>query len=57
MSYSATEVMSFHMRPPGDQNGKPVSSKDQTGWDAYVNQYRAVSDLKSQHILCLPKNR
>lgn len=57
MKYSDTEVMSFHVRPPSATAGTSVSSKDQTGWDAYVNLYRAASDIKSEYTVCLPKNR
>lgn len=57
MQYSDTEVMSFHVRPPSGGGGMSVASKDQAGWDAYVKQYRDASDMKSEHIVCLPKNR
>jgi hypothetical protein len=57
MTYSETEVMSFHVRPPAPAAGASVSSKDQAGWDAYVKLYRDTSDLKSEHFACLPKNR
>jgi hypothetical protein len=54
--YSDTEIIAFHVRPPSGVNGASVASKDQASWDAYVKLYRDSSDIKSDYIVCLPKN-
>ena len=48
--YSDSEVMTFHVRPPG-----PTTTDAE--WDAYVKMYRDQSDIKSDYMVCLPKKR
>lgn len=48
--YSDTEIMTFHVRPPGEMT-------TDAEWDAYVKMYRDNSDIKSEHMVCLPKKR
>jgi len=55
--YSETEVMTFHVGSPATMSAVGVSKKDQAGWDNYVKQYRDSSDIKSETVVCLPKNR
>jgi hypothetical protein len=45
------------VRSPAGANGSTVASKDPVGWDAYVKQYQDSSDIKSEYMVCLPKNR
>ena len=52
MKYSDTEVVTYHVRPPG---GKETAPKQDTAWDAYVKQYRDTSDIKSSYLTCMPK--
>jgi hypothetical protein len=47
--YSDTEIMVFHVRPPW-------TLKRDAAWDAYVQQYSDISNVKSLYITCLPKN-
>jgi hypothetical protein len=51
-SYSETEVVTHHIRPPGPEE---VGAKRDAAWDAYVKQYRDTSDLKSLYTTCMPK--
>ena len=51
-TYSETEVMTFHVRPPDPAITK---GKDQAGWDAFVKAYRDTSDLKTEQMICVPK--
>jgi hypothetical protein len=55
--YSDSEIVAFHVRPPGASAGASVSSKDQAGWDAYTKLYRDSSNIKSEYVVCLPKTR
>jgi hypothetical protein len=50
--YSDTEVMTYHVRPPGPSQ---TQAKRDAAWDAYVKQYRDTSDIKNEYITCLPK--
>ena len=52
LSYSETEVVTQHLRPPGPEK---TASKHDAAWDAYVKQYRDTSDLKSEYTTCMPK--
>lgn len=56
-TYSETDIIAFHVRPPSGANGASVASKDQPAWDAFVKLYRDSSDIKSEYAVCLPKNR
>src|SRR5262249_11002752 len=47
---SKTEVMTIHYNPAG----AAVAMRD-AAWDAYVAEYRANSDIASEHTACLPK--
>ncbi len=49
MSYSDSEVITYHVRPPGSD------AKHDAAWDAYVKQYRDTSDIKTQYLTCMPK--
>ena len=51
MTYSDTEVITYHVRPPG---GAQQIKRD-SAWDAYVKQYRDTSDIKSEYLSCMPK--
>jgi hypothetical protein len=51
-SYSETEVVTQHIRPPGPDK---TAGKIDAAWDAYVKQYRDTSDLKSEYTTCMPK--
>lgn len=51
-SYSETEVVTQHIRPPGPEK---TAAKRDAAWDAYVKQYRDTSDLKSEYTTCMPK--
>jgi hypothetical protein len=50
MKYSDTEVVTYHIRPPGS-----VSPKGDAAWDAYVKMYRDTSDIKTTYMTCMPK--
>lgn len=52
MAYSDTEVITYHVRPPGGAQTQP---KRDAAWDAYVKQYRDTSDMKSEYFTCMPK--
>jgi hypothetical protein len=52
MAYSDTEVITYHVRPPGGAQTQP---KKDAAWDAYVKQYRDTSDIKSEYLSCMPK--
>jgi hypothetical protein len=52
MKYSDTEVVTYHVRPPG---GKETMAKHDAAWDAYVKMYRDTSDIKSTYVTCMPK--
>ena len=43
MKYSDTEVITYHVRPPGREE---LAAKRDAAWDAYVKQYRDTSDIK-----------
>ena len=52
IKYSDSEVMSFHLRPPGASR---TPNKNDAAWDAFVKQYRDNSDLKSEYWACIPR--
>jgi len=52
MKYSDTEVVTYHVRPPGP---KETQAKRDAAWDAYVKQYRDTSDIKNEYMTCMPK--
>lgn len=52
MKYSDTEVITYHIRPPGGGQTQP---KRDAAWDAYVKQYRETSSIKSEYFSCMPK--
>jgi hypothetical protein len=54
MKVSATEVMSFHVRPPAADAKLPQTD---AAWDAFVAQYRAVSDIANEWTVCMPKQK
>jgi hypothetical protein len=51
MSYSDSEVITYHVRPPGPQK----TPQHDAAWDAYVKQYRDTSDIKTEYFTCMPK--
>jgi hypothetical protein len=54
LEYSDTEVLTYHLRPPG--MGNPPGQGD-AAWNAYVKLYRDNSDIKSEYVTCLPRLR
>jgi len=52
ISYSAAEVVTHHLRPPGPAQ---TAAKRDAAWDDYVKQYRDTSEIKNEYITCLPK--
>jgi hypothetical protein len=51
VKYSDTEVLTYHIRPPGP-------GRVQTGdasWNAFVQQYRDNSEIKAEYVTCMPK--
>jgi hypothetical protein len=52
VKYSETEIMSFHLRPPGTSR---IPNKNDAAWEAFVKQYRDNSDLKSEYSACIPR--
>jgi hypothetical protein len=52
VKYSDTEVMSFHLRPPGASR---TPNKNDAAWEAFVKQYRDNSDLRSEYWACIPR--
>jgi hypothetical protein len=47
-SNSTTERVSIHMNSPG----VPADKRD-AGWDAYVSEYRATSDISTEKYACV----
>jgi hypothetical protein len=50
--FSETEVLSFHLRPPAQER---TPNRGDAAWNKYVQQYREVSEIKSEHMVCMPK--
>ena len=50
MKYSDTEVVTYHIRPPG-----AATPRGDAAWGAYVKMYRDTSDIKSTYMTCMPK--
>ena len=50
MKYSDTEVVTYHLNPPGS-----AAPKGDAAWDAYVKMYRDTSDIKTTYFTCMPK--
>ncbi len=53
MTYSDTEVISYHIRPPAQDR---IPKRGDAAWNAYVKQYRDSSDIKSEYTTCMPKS-
>jgi hypothetical protein len=49
---SDTEVMTLHVRPPFDR----LPNRGDAAWNAYVQQYKESSELKSEYLTCMPKS-
>jgi hypothetical protein len=51
LKYSDTEVLTYHIRPPGPGRVKAPDAS----WNAFVRQYRENSDIKAEYFTCVPK--
>ena len=51
VSYSDTEVLSYHFRLPQQR----LPNRGDTAWNAYVKQYQDTSEIKSEYMTCMPK--
>jgi hypothetical protein len=49
---SETEVMTYHIRPPFDR----LPNRGDAAWNAYVQQYKDSSEIKSEYMTCMPKH-
>jgi hypothetical protein len=49
-TYSDTEVVTYHIRPPA----RPKTAGD-AAWNAYVKQYQDTSEIVSEYMTCMPK--
>jgi hypothetical protein len=54
LTYSDTEVLTYHLRPPG--MGDPPGRGD-AAWNGYVKMYQQNSDIKSEYVTCMPRLR
>ena len=53
MTYSENQVLAFHVRPPL----MPGTTGHDASWDAFHQQYRDNSVIKTSYIVCIPKKR
>jgi hypothetical protein len=51
VSYSDTEVLSYHIRLPQQR----LPNRGDAAWNAYVKQYQETSEIKSEYMTCMPK--
>jgi hypothetical protein len=52
MKYSETEIVTYHIRPPGPGRDLP---RNDPAWNAYVEMYRRNSEIKFEYLTCVPK--
>ena len=51
-TYSTTELIAYHVRPPYGPNTTTVTDPD---WIAFHKTYDAISRIKDQYQVCMPK--
>jgi hypothetical protein len=51
LKYSDTELLTYHIRPPGPGRVKTGDA----AWNDFVKQYRDNSDIKAEYFTCMPK--
>jgi hypothetical protein len=51
-TYSTTELIAYHVRPPYGPNTTTVHDAD---WIAFHKTYDAISRIKEQYQICMPK--
>jgi hypothetical protein len=51
-TYSTTELIAYHVRPPYGPNTTTVHDAD---WIAFHKTYDAISRIKDQYQICMPK--